>query len=118
VTPDTLFDLRVRPGTITITDCYDLGGRISVSGAYIVHEVHPSIVSSDATVTIELGNAGRAVGEVIDMTGRKISTVFDRDFERGTYDIPLHLGAVSSGRYMFVVRSLGWEGMTPFIINR
>jgi hypothetical protein len=117
VTPDTLFDIRLKPGTITITDCYNLSGHLSVSGPYIVHAVRPSIVSNDATVTVELGNSGRAIGEVIDMTGREIATIFDRDFERGEYDIPLHLGSVASGRYLFVVRSFDWQGMTPFIVD-
>lgn len=118
VTPDTLFETRVRPGKITVIDCENLSGHVSISGPYIIRSVKPSIITNSGSVNVEFGNSGPATGEVLDMTGRHITTVFDRDFERGSYDIPLNVQGIASGRYMFVVRSMGWQGMTPFMLER
>ncbi len=118
ITPDSLFDLRVTTGLATVQDCTGLSGKVSVSGAYQLGPVTPTIVADEATVPILLGNDGFVEGEIFDVTGSFVRLAFAGEFRRGDYRLSVPVDGLSSGRYFLRVRSLGWISTAPFLIEK
>ncbi|MDP4200806.1 MAG: choice-of-anchor D domain-containing protein [Bacteroidota bacterium] len=118
IEPDSLFELRVSPGQITVQDCTGLNGSISVSGAYSLGPVIPTVVADDASVPVKLGNDGYVTGEIFDITGNLVRLAFAGGFSRGSYRLPVQVTGLASGRYFLRVRSLDWVSTVPFLIDK
>jgi hypothetical protein len=115
---DDALNAIVKTGLITIIDCSDLGGHVSVSGAYHLGQINPDPVLNQAKVQIEIGQDGYVDAAIYDVTGRLERQVIARALGRGTYGIDLPVSTLGSGRHFFVVRSLGWSAIEPFLLLR
>ncbi len=118
MTTDKPVDVRVKNGTITVTDCTGLNGQFSVGGAYTLGPVTPNPASDIVGFNLTLGNDGYVESGLYDMTGRLVEPLLAKSFIRGSYAITISTESLASGRYMVVVRSLGWCAEKPLIIDR
>ncbi len=115
--PDTLVELHIRQGSISVQDCSGLNGQISVAGPYRLGQVVPDAAPGKGEVEIELGNDGYVEASIFDLTGRLSRTALSEFKRGGRYILPLPLSGVSSGRYFLVVSSNGWRAVRPFSIG-
>jgi hypothetical protein len=114
---DTI-DAIVKTGLITIIDCSDLGGHVSISGSYHLGQIAPDPVLNEAKAQIEIGQDGYVDAAIYDVTGRLERQVIAWEVGRGTYVIDLPVESLGSGRHFFIVRSLGWSAIEPFLLLR
>jgi hypothetical protein len=115
---NTPVNIGVTRGSVEVTDCTGLNGQFLPGGNYAIGPITPNPASETASFGLQLGNDGYVEAGLYDMTGRLIATILSQSFTRGTYTINIPMDALSSGRYMVEVSSLGWRAATPFIIDR
>ena len=124
LTADTELDVSVTLGVITVVDCSNLTGHVSVAGAYHLGNIIPDPVGGAVFgvaaphVQIDLGNDGYVEAGIYDLTGRIEKQVLARLFERGSYMLSIPISGLSSGRHFFVICSLGWREIRPFLLIR
>ncbi len=118
LTTDTSVNIEVTRGSVVVTDCTGLNGQFVPGGNYAIGPVTPDPASESASFGLQLGNDGFVEAGLYDMTGKLITNILAQSFTRGTYTINIPMDALSSGRYMLEVSSLGWRVATPFIIDR
>ena len=117
---DTPLNVIVAPGLVTVTDCSNLSGHVSVAGPYHLGQIAPDPIweMAEPQVQIDLGNDGYVEAEVYDVTGRIEEQVLARSLERGSYWVTIPISTLSAGRHFFVIHSLGWREVRPFLIIR
>jgi len=116
--PDTIGNVIVDQGTVTITDCTGLNGHLSPGGNYSIGPITPDPASEVASFNLELGNDGYVEAGLYDMTGRLIEPILAKSYICGTYAIAIPMETLSSGHYMVEVNSLGWRAVRPFVVDR
>ena len=118
VTADTPLMVIVNKGSVTLTDCNGLAGRLASSGSYALGPVTPNPAAGEASVTMTLGSDGYVEAAIYDMAGGLAETVLQRSFTRGSYQLTIPTDALSSGRYMLEINSMGWRAVAPIVVDR
>ncbi len=114
---DTAVNITVIPGQITVTDCTGLNGQFAPGGVYGIGPIVPNPALDIASFALQLGNDGFVEAGIYDLTGKYIERILSQSMNRGNFDVSIPTGGISSGRYMLVVRSLGWMAFRPLIVG-
>jgi len=118
VTMDTPLVVYTKDGLVTVVDCSNLPGQVRAAGSYALGPVTPNPLTDHAEVQMELGADGMVEAEIYDLTGRHIETVFQKYFQRGSYQLTIPFADLNSGKYMLVMNSMGWRALRFFLLER
>ena len=69
-------------------------------------------------MSLQLGSDGLVYAAVYDLAGQEIDDVVHDFWQRGQHTIDIPVSNLSSGKYLFVVRSMGWAEIRPFVIDK
>jgi len=105
-TPETDVDLSAvaSSGTSGVADDPASPARVSVAS-------RPQPTSTSADITVTIPRAGHVVVRLIDALGRRVSTLYDGEWEEGSHDLHLDVAGLPSGRYYCVVEGSGGSGV-------
>ena len=78
--------------------------------------MYPKPVNSQLNVEFNLLERTHVLGEIFDVTGRKIETLCDSDFSLGTHRVDYNLSDLNAGVY-FVKITLEGESFTKRVIK-
>jgi len=105
---DTLL-IRTRDGEVVLDDlCREGGPRLFLRRQPtpgITTQVIPHPVQDQATVVIDVVEQGPTIVELVDVTGRIVQTLVDRELSPGRYLLPLDASFVEIGSYMITMRT-------------
>ncbi|HEY3876547.1 MAG TPA: choice-of-anchor D domain-containing protein, partial [Candidatus Kapabacteria bacterium] len=116
LTTDVPLAVHSNNGTIAVTDCTGLNGSFASAGSYTISPVNPNPSSDEASVSVTLGYAGYVQAGLYDMTGREVEPILSQSMPEGTNAIAIPMHSISSGKYFFVIHTLGWEASEPVVI--
>ena len=78
----------------------------------------PNPSSENVNLSVNITNPMILKGDVYDVVGNKVITLFDKMFETGTFDFKINLANISNGVYHFRVNSNGVIKTQSFIVNK
>lgn len=105
---DTLF-VRTDPGQVRISDlCMEGGPRLLIRTGGNIHQgatvrIAPSPATGPTLVEAYVVENGPTRVDLIDMTGRVVMTLVDRDLVPGTYTLPFDASALETGAYTITI---------------
>lgn len=108
----------------TITRLYDptpIGGMEERPSAFRLEGVSPQpamLSQGSITVNISVQRDGWIHGELFDLNGRKLYSLFDHHAAPGRIQLPVMLPAVSAGTYLLRIRSSGEVQTLPIRLLR
>ncbi len=76
-----------------------------VPDRFVLHQNYPNPFNPRTTLTFTLHQAGAVQLELFDMTGRRIRVLMDRILAAGTHAVTFDAGNLSSGNYLYQIRS-------------
>lgn len=91
-------------------------GINEVNKATLNYNVYPNPVNDQLNIEFNLLERTHVFGEIFDITGRKITTLFESDFSLGTHRINYNTSDLNAGIY-FVKISLEGESFTKRVIK-
>ncbi|HET6402262.1 MAG TPA: choice-of-anchor D domain-containing protein [Candidatus Kapabacteria bacterium] len=118
ITTDAPLTVVVKKGSVSLTDCFGLAGRLASSGSYALGPVTPNPAAGEASVMMTLGSDGYVEAAIYDMAGGLAETVLQQNFTRGNYQLTIPTDGLSSGRYILEINSMGWRAVAPFVVDR
>jgi hypothetical protein len=62
---------------------------------------YPNPFSTATTIGFEVASQGRVQLEILDVLGRRVTSVVDREMTTGTYNVRFDAGGLSSGVYFY-----------------
>lgn len=91
-------------------------GINEVNKASLHYNVYPNPVNNQLNVEFNLLERTKVLGELFDVTGRKITTLFESDFSLGTHRLDYNTSDLNAGVY-FIKITLEGESFTKRIIK-
>jgi len=93
-----------------------LVGINEVNKAALNYNVYPNPVNDQLNVEFNLLENTHVLGEIFDITGRKVVTLFNRDFSLGTHKVDYNTSDLNAGVY-FVKITLEGESFAKRVIK-
>ncbi len=99
-------DVRTVNGTLRIRICREGGARLfDGSQMYALKQNVPNPVSATTTITYSVLTSGSVRLELTDLYGRSIKTLVDSYQEPGDYTVIVNVSDLSSGIYLYTLKS-------------
>jgi len=93
-----------------------LVGINEVNKAALNYNVYPNPVNDQLNIEFNLLGNTHVIGEIFDVTGRKITILFESDFGLGTHRVDYNTSDLNSGVY-FIKITLEGESFTKRVIK-
>jgi hypothetical protein len=91
-------------------------GINEVYKAALNYNVYPNPVNDQLNVEFNLLERTNVLGEIFDISGRKVETLFNSDFSLGTHQIDYNTSDLNAGVY-FIKITLEGESFTKRVIK-
>jgi len=101
-------DIKIIDPTVT--------GINEVNKAVLNYQVYPNPVSNQLNIEFNLLEKTNILGEIFDISGRKVKTLFSNDYSLGTHRLNFDTSELNSGVY-FVKITLEGESFTERVIK-
>ncbi len=89
-------------GIIHVEIPNSLSGTHAIEGLQLY--VYPNPASDILELSFNIERAGKIRADLIDLSGRTISTLIDKEFAAGRYTESIPLGDIEPGRYILFIR--------------
>ncbi|MBU0695466.1 MAG: S8 family peptidase [Bacteroidetes bacterium] len=90
----------------------------NLAAGFIVSQNYPNPATSSTKVEILTPKSGKLNLEVYDLTGRKISTIYNQQITKGTKIIEINTSNLNSGIYFYKVSFEGLERVMKMIVMK
>ena len=77
---------------------------------------YPNPFTGSTTIPFHIGKAGRATIELIDVTGRKVATIFDDNVTGGDYQTEFESSSIPSGIYFYKITINGTSDIRKMVV--
>jgi subtilisin-like proprotein convertase family protein len=81
-----------------------------------VYQNYPNPFSENTTFSFDLDTPGSVKISVLDMLGRSLKTVTERDFEAGSHSVRWNAGSLPGGQYFYKVQTNENVAVKPMLI--
>ncbi len=111
VKSDTPLNVRVNPGSVTLTDCFGLAGHLASGGSYLLGAITPDPASEAVSLTMQIGSDGYVEAAIYDVRVGSYRMYFKKTLNRGVIN--------SSSQSFLLLRagiclkSVPWDGGGP-----
>jgi hypothetical protein len=106
VVPGVLYSYMIEASFVTASEYLEAPGLWTITALpFNLYGTRPNPFSSSTALTIFVPERGKVITNVYDVSGRKVSTIDEREYDRGTHTIIWEPGAeISTGVYFCVIR--------------
>ncbi|UCE27097.1 MAG: choice-of-anchor J domain-containing protein, partial [Candidatus Coatesbacteria bacterium] len=94
-------------------------GEVGLPTAFALSQNRPNPFSTSSTVSFAVPKPARVEMVIYDLAGRKVVEVVNRDFEPGTYDVPISSDGLGSGIYLLRMSAGGeFTAVKKLVVTR
>jgi hypothetical protein len=94
-------------------------GEVGLPKAFALSQNRPNPFSTTSTVSFAVPKSARVEMVIYDLAGRKVAEVVDRDFEPGTYNLPINAENFGSGIYLLRMTAAGeFTAVKKLVVTR
>lgn len=86
--------------------------------AFALHANYPNPFNPATIIPFSVARPSRVVLEIFDVTGRRMTTLLDRDHGPGTYEIRFDARGLASGLYLYRIRMGDFQATRAFVLVR
>lgn len=110
-----------KNGEVVILDLCEAGDTTRLfirSVVASISSIRPNPVSSTAEIDVTIGDEGHSQLQLLDLSGRIVSQIWDGSVPKGMYTIPFHANTLSSGTYFLQLQTPNEIFVKQLIIQR
>ncbi|MCD6010331.1 MAG: hypothetical protein K0Q79_193 [Flavipsychrobacter sp.] len=80
--------------------------------------VFPNPTSSDATVSFSLGEAGKVHIKILDVAGREVADVVNKEMNTGVQNVNISTAGLAAGEYLIMIETAGGANLGRLTVTK
>ena len=114
---DSLYKAAVQQAiTQSVTGGVGMEEKTTASSG--ITRVYPNPASDWVNIHLSVGHPGNCTLDIVDLSGKTVETVFEKQLETGVYNVEYDTKGLSRGQYILRLRSGSGESVKGMVIHR